>query len=89
MANQQLGSYTFAFDPDIMDIPEAKKTIVSINTYGGNALFEWEAAIDGAVIELKWKYPDTINKLYSVMNAMMQLKLVPKVCPLKEHFRGK
>lgn len=53
---QILGSYTFYWDPDHMTIPEKKKDIAVQKTYGGSAIFEWSAVLQGTKVELRWNY---------------------------------
>lgn len=45
-------------------------------------------ARDAMFIELKQEHSDTIKSLSSNVNVLKQDKLVPKLCPLKEHLRG-
>lgn len=54
MANQSLGSYTFMHDPEEMTIPESKKTVSTVDTYSGSAVFQWPALIEGQEVELAW-----------------------------------
>ena len=53
---QKLGTYTFDFDPDFMDIPRASKQVESLKTWGGNAIFEWSAILEGVTVELRWNW---------------------------------
>ena len=51
---QRLGGYTFTWDPDIMTIPESKKTVGRVKTYSGSAIFQWDAILEGTEVTLKW-----------------------------------
>lgn len=53
---QTLGGYTFYWDPDVMSIPEKQKTVAVTQTYGGSALFEWEAILQGTKVVLEWNF---------------------------------
>jgi hypothetical protein len=53
---QTLGGYAFYWDPDNMDIPEKKKDVAESKTYGGSAIFEWAAILEGTKVVLEWKY---------------------------------
>lgn len=63
-----LGSYTMEFDPDEMDIPEAKKTVAGVDTYTGSAVFQWPAIIQGQLVTLRWNWVSIAQ--YNAMNAM-------------------
>jgi hypothetical protein len=54
MANHSLGSYTFEDNPETLTIPESKKTVSTVQTYAGSAVFQWPALIQGREIELFW-----------------------------------
>jgi hypothetical protein len=51
---QKLGGYTFYWDPDVMTIPEKQKTVAVADTYGGSAIFEWDAILQGTKVQLEW-----------------------------------
>jgi len=51
---QKLGGYTFYWDPDNMLIPEKKKDVAETKTYGGAAIFEWDAILSGTRVVLEW-----------------------------------
>jgi hypothetical protein len=51
---QTLGGYTFYWDPDVMSIPEKKKMVAVAETYGGSAIFEWAAILQGTKVVLEW-----------------------------------
>jgi len=53
---QSLGGYTFYWNPDRMSIPEKQKMVSRVETYGGSAVFEWEAILQGTLVELWWNY---------------------------------
>ena len=53
---QTLGGYTFYWNPDVMTIPEKKKTVALTTTYGGSAVFEWEAILQGTKVVLEWNF---------------------------------
>jgi hypothetical protein len=53
---QTLGGYTFYWDPDVMSIPEKQKTVAVAATYGGSALFEWGAILQGTKVTLEWDF---------------------------------
>jgi hypothetical protein len=53
---QSLGNYTFFWNPDEMTIPEKKKDIAVTKTYGGSAIFEWGAILQGTKVTLYWNY---------------------------------
>ena len=53
---QKLGGYTFYWDPDIMYIPEKKKDVAVSETYGGSAIFEWDAILAGTKVILEWNF---------------------------------
>ncbi len=66
---QSLGGYTFFWDPDRMGIPEKKKTVSVVPTYGGSAIFEWAAILQGTRVELEWEFMpkgmySTLRELY-------------------------
>jgi len=52
---QSLGGYTFYWDPDKMTIPEKKKDVAIQKTYGGSAVFEWPAQLQGKRLDLIWR----------------------------------
>jgi len=54
MAEQTLGEYAFADDPENMGIPESQKTVSSVDTYSSAAIFQWPAIIAGQKNELTW-----------------------------------
>lgn len=56
MPNQRIGDYTFVWNPDEMTIPERRKTVSSVKTYTGSALFQWGAFIAGTEVELTWEW---------------------------------
>ncbi len=51
-----LGGYTFYWNPDKMSIPEKKKVVAIERTYGGSAIFEWDAILEGTRVTLEWGY---------------------------------
>ncbi len=51
---QRIGSTIFTWDPDMMTIPESKKTVSRVATYAGSAIFQWSDFIEGTEITLKW-----------------------------------
>lgn len=51
---QRLDDVVFTWDPDVMDIPESKKTVSTVATYTGSAIFQWGEFIEGTEIILKW-----------------------------------
>jgi hypothetical protein len=51
---QKLGGYTFYWDPDNMTIPEKQKQVAVADTYGGSAIFEWAALLEGTQVQLEW-----------------------------------
>lgn len=53
---QTLDGYTFYWNPDQLGIPEKKKEVSRVKTYGGSAIFEWPAILEGTVVELKWNF---------------------------------
>lgn len=53
---QILGGYTFYWNPDRMHIPEKQKDVSVVKTYGGSAIFEWAAILQGTVVELTWNF---------------------------------
>ena len=53
---QKLGGYTFYWNPDKMSIPEKHKVVAIERTYGGSAIFEWDAILEGTRVTLEWKY---------------------------------
>jgi len=53
---QTLGGYTFYWDPDMMSIPEKEKVVAVTQTYGGSAVFEWEAILQGTKVVLEWNF---------------------------------
>lgn len=53
---QILGSYAFYWDPDKMDIPEKQKDVAEEETYGGSAIFEWAAILEGTQVKLEWDF---------------------------------
>jgi len=53
---QSLGGYTFYWNPDKMSIPEKKKNFSRVTTYGGSAIFEWAAILQGTQVTLEWNY---------------------------------
>jgi len=53
---QSLGGYTFYWNPDKMSIPEKKKRVSRVTTYGGSAIFEWAAILQGTQVTLEWTY---------------------------------
>jgi hypothetical protein len=53
---QELGTYDFYWDPDRMTIPEKQKTVAVADTYGGSAIFEWAAILEGTRVKLEWDY---------------------------------
>ena len=53
---QTLGGYTFYWNPDKMSIPEKRKSVSSVRTYGGSAVFEWAAIMQGTVVRLEWNF---------------------------------
>lgn len=58
MALQSIGDLTFAIDPNLMSIPESKKSVATVETYTGSVIFQWGAILEGVEIELKWKWMD-------------------------------
>lgn len=60
---QTLGGYGFYWDPDIMSIPEKQKTASVVGTYGGSAVFEWDAILQGTQVSLEWNFmPEAMYK---------------------------
>ena len=53
---QSLGGYTFYWNPDEMTIPEKMRDVSVTKTYGGSAIFEWAAVLQGKKVELKWRF---------------------------------
>jgi len=53
---QTLGGYTFYWNPDVMSIPEKQKTVAITATYGGSAIFEWSAILQGTKVVLEWEF---------------------------------
>ena len=51
---QTLGGYTFYWNPDVMSIPEKQKDVAVTKTYGGSAVFEWDAILEGTQVQLEW-----------------------------------
>lgn len=51
-----LGDYTFEWVPDEMSIPETKKTVSVVPTYGGSAIFQWAPIIQGSQVTMKWNF---------------------------------
>jgi len=51
---QKLGGYTFYWDPDNVTIPEKQKQVAVTDTYGGSAIFEWAAILEGTKVQLEW-----------------------------------
>lgn len=51
---QTLGGYQFYWDPDNMTIPEKRKQVAVADTYGGSAVFEWAAILQGTRVQLEW-----------------------------------
>ena len=49
-----LGSYTFYRNPHTLSIPETKKPVSVVETWGGSAIFQWDALISGQSIEMTW-----------------------------------
>lgn len=56
-----LDSYTFPENPQEADLVEAKKTVATIKTYGGEAIFQWAANIQDLSIVLRW---DNISETF-------------------------
>ena len=56
MALQSIGDLTFAIDPNLMDIPESKKSVATVDTYTGSVIFQWDAILEGVEVELKWNW---------------------------------
>lgn len=52
----KLGDYIFTWSPDRMTIPEEKKLVAAAATIEGSALFQWEALLQGARVELHWEW---------------------------------
>lgn len=65
---QSLGGYTFYWDPDKMGIPEKKKDVSRVKTYGGSAVFEWEAILQGTLVPLEWNFMP--KGMYNALRAM-------------------
>lgn len=53
---QKLGSYTFYWNPDKMSIPEKRKDVAVEKTYGGSAIFEWAAILEGTKVQMEWNF---------------------------------
>jgi hypothetical protein len=49
-----LDSYTFPENPQEVDLVEAKKVIATVQTYGGQAIFQWSANIQDLSVVLRW-----------------------------------
>lgn len=49
-----LDSYTFPENPQESDLVEAKKVLAKITTYGGQAVFHYDANIQDLSIVLRW-----------------------------------
>lgn len=54
-----LGTYFFEWNPDRATIPESTKTVATVGTYSGNALFQWEPILEGAKVDLWWRWMST------------------------------
>lgn len=67
---QTLGEVTFTYDPETINpMPESRKTVATVLTYTGAALFEWEPFIQGEEITLTWSLMpvamyDDLRELY-------------------------
>jgi hypothetical protein len=65
---QSLGGYTFYWNPDRMTIPEKQKVVSVVETYGGSAVFEWAAILQGTRVELEWEFmPDGMYKMLRIL----------------------
>lgn len=53
---QTLGGHAFFWDPDKMSIPEKQKDVAVTKTYGGSAIFEWAAILQGTKVQLEWDF---------------------------------
>lgn len=53
---QSLGSVTFTFNPDRQSIPQIRKTVASVPTYEGSAIFQWSGTWEGSQILLEWDF---------------------------------
>lgn len=49
-----LDSYTFAENPQYADLIESKKTVATVETYSGAAIFQWAASIEGRRVTFRW-----------------------------------
>lgn len=49
-----LGSYTFTENPQRMTLVESYKDVATVKTYGGTAVFQWDATIAGKDVDLEW-----------------------------------
>lgn len=61
MDKMVLDSYTFPENPQEMSLIESKKTIATVETYVGSAIFQWPAEIQGKLVILKW---DNISETF-------------------------
>ena len=52
----QLGTVTFTWDPTRITPPEQYKPVASVKTFGGSAVFQWDARLQGAEVELYWDW---------------------------------
>jgi hypothetical protein len=53
---QGLNGYIFPVNPLKVTLPESKKTVSIVETYTGSAIFQWEAFLEGTIVELWWKW---------------------------------
>ena len=49
-----LDSYTFPENPQNMDLIESKKSVASVVTFSGSAVFQWDATLEGVLVSLTW-----------------------------------
>jgi hypothetical protein len=68
VASHILGTYTMDFNPDSMDIPEKEKTVSTVDTYSGSAIFQWPAIIEGVLVTLEWDWMSIAQ--YNALNAL-------------------
>lgn len=54
MDKMVLDSYTFPENPQEIDLVEAKKTVATVQTYGGQAVFQWSSNIQDLSVVLRW-----------------------------------
>lgn len=49
-----LDGYTFPENPQEIDLVEAKKVVATVQTYSGQAIFQWASNIQDLSVVLRW-----------------------------------